>query len=48
MTEIRAMVMVSDFASENINTDCLGTNRKRKPSEVLLYCGKLLAMTRSM
>jgi len=48
MTEIRAKVMVSDFASESINTDCLGCDRKRKPSEVLLFCGKLVAMTRAM
>jgi len=31
MTGIRAMVIVSDFTSENINISCVGTDRKRKP-----------------
>jgi hypothetical protein len=48
MTEIRAVVMVSDFASGTSNTDCLGTDRKREPSQVLLYFGKLVAVTRAV
>jgi len=45
---IRAVEMVSDFTREDINTSCVGTGRKRKPSKVLMYCGTVVAVTGAM